>query len=874
MADFARELLPINIEDEMRQSYMDYAMSVIVGRALPDVRDGLKPVHRRVLFVMHEANNTYNRPYVKCARIVGDVMGKYHPHGDSAIYETLVRMAQDFSLRYPLIDGQGNFGSIDGDPAAAMRYTECRLERIADEIRADLDKETVDFVPNYDGKESEPTVLPTRIPNLLVNGSSGIAVGMATNIPPHNLTEIVNACIALIDNPSITIEELMALVPGPDFPTAGIIHGVRGIQEAYLTGRGRVYIRARTAIEEMDNDASRIVVSELPYQVNKARLIERIADLVKEKKLEGIRPDGLRDESDKEGMRIVIELKRGENAEVFLNRLYQLTPMQSVFGINMVALVDGQPRTLSLKELIEAFVRHRREVVTRRTLFELRKARERAHILEGLAVALANIDPIIALIKASPSPQEARTALMSRVWEPGVVREMLARAGTDGSRPDEVGPASGLKDDGYHLTEAQAKEILDMRLQRLTALEQDKIIDEFTEILEKIVDLVDILTRPERLLEVIRGELEDVRDAFGDERRTEITEDSNELSIEDLIPEQDMVVTLSHLGYAKAQPLQAYRAQRRGGRGKTATTMRDEDFVDKMFVASSHDTMLWFSTRGKLYWLKVYQIPQAGRTARGRPLINLLPLEEDERITAVLPVREYPEDRFVLMATANGTVKKTPLVDFSRPRSAGIIAVDLADGDALIGAELTSGDDDVMLFSSAGKVIRFNETTVRSMGRTARGVRGIRLGEGHEVISLIIARPGDDILTATENGYGKRTPIDDYPVRGRAGQGVISIQTTARNGQVVAAVSVAADDEIMLITDGGTLVRTPVGDVSRVGRNTQGVRLISMAEGEHLVGVERVADSGDDADADGEVDGDAAEAAGDEGPAGDPPAGE
>lgn len=842
MVEIAKELLPINIEDEMRQSYMDYAMSVIVGRALPDVRDGLKPVHRRVLYVMHEANNVHNRPYVKCARVVGDVMGKYHPHGDSAIYETLVRMAQDFSLRYPLVDGQGNFGSIDGDPAAAMRYTECRLQKIADEVRADLDKETVDFVPNYDGKESEPTVLPTRIPNLLINGSSGIAVGMATNIPPHNLCEVVDACLALIDDPTLGMEALMAFIPGPDFPTAGLIRGRRGIQEAYLTGRGRVVMRARVEFEEMSDDATRIVVTELPYQVNKARLIERIADLVKAKKLEGIRGEGLRDESDKEGMRIVMELRRNENAEVFLNKLYQLTPMQSVFGINMVALVDGQPRTLSLKELLECFLRHRREVVTRRTLYELRKARERAHILEGLAVALANIDPIIAAIKASPTPAEARAALMGQAWPPGVVREMLARAAQDASRPGEVGPTSGLREDGYHLSEVQAKEILDMRLQRLTALEQNKIIEEFDDILERIADLVDILTRPERLLQVIREELSAVREAFGDSRRTELSEDEDEISIEDLIPEQDMVVTLSHRGYVKAQPVADYEATKRGSVGQKSSKMRDEDFVERFFIASTHDTTLWFSTRGRMYWLKVYQIPTQGRNALGRPLVNLLPLEADERITAVLSVREFSEDQNVLMATAAGTVKKTPLSAFSRPRAAGIIAIDLVDDDALIGTELTQEGDEAMLFSSAGKALRFRESDVRAMGRTARGVRGMRLFEGQRVVSLLIARPDQSVLTATENGFGKRTPVSEYPTRGRGSQGVISIQTTERNGAVVAAVSVAEDDEIMLSTDGGLLVRTTVAEVSLMSRNTQGVRLIKPKAGQHLIGVQRIAE--------------------------------
>lgn len=855
MVEFAKELLPINIEDEMRQSYMDYAMSVIVGRALPDVRDGLKPVHRRVLYVMHEANNLHNRPYVKCARVVGDVMGKYHPHGDSAIYETLVRMAQDFSLRYPLVDGQGNFGSIDGDPAAAMRYTECRLQKIADEIRADLDKETVDFVPNYDGKEFEPTVLPTRIPNLLVNGSSGIAVGMATNIPPHNLCEVVDACLALIDDPTLGVDALMELVPGPDFPTAGIIRGKRGIQEAYLTGRGRVVMRARVMFEDMDDGATRLVVSELPYQVNKARLIERIAELVKTKKLEGIRGEGLRDESDKEGMRIVIELRRTENPEVFLNNLYQLTPMQSVFGINMVALVDGQPRTLSLKELIECFLRHRREVVTRRTLYELRKARERAHILEGLAVALANIDPIIALIKRSPSPADARSALMSQPWPPGVVQEMLARAAADASRPDEVGPVSGLSEDGYHLSEVQAKEILDMRLQRLTALEQDKIIEEFEQILERIADLVDILTRPERLLDVIREELASVRTAFGDERRTQIDEADDEISMEDLIPEQEMVVTLSHRGYVKAQPVTEYRAQGRGGVGQITAKTRDEDFVERFFVAGSHDTTLWFSTRGRLYWLKVYNLPVQGRGALGKPLVNLLPLESDERITAVLTVPEFRDDQFVLMATAAGTIKKTPLSAFSRPRSAGIIAIDLVDEDALIGAELTGNGDEAMLFSSAGKALRFRESDARAMGRTARGVRGLRLSAGQQVVSLLIVNPDQTVLTVTENGYGKCTRMEEYPTRGRGTQGVISIQTSDRNGAVVAAVAVAPEDEIMLSTDGGVMVRTRVAEVPLLSRNTQGVRLIKPKAGQRLIGVQRVAEADEpDAEAPGAAD--------------------
>ena len=862
MADFARQLLPVNIEDEMRQSYMDYAMSVIVGRALPDARDGLKPVHRRVLFAMHEANNVWNRPYVKCARVVGDVMGKYHPHGDSAIYDTLVRMAQDFSLRYTLIDGQGNFGSIDGDAAAAMRYTECRLDRIASELLADIDQETVDFAPNYDGKEQEPTVLPARVPNLLVNGSSGIAVGMATNIPPHNLREVINACIALVDEPNLSIDQLMEHVPGPDFPTAGIINGSAGIREAYRTGRGRIYIRARVEIEDADTDYPRIVVTELPYQVNKARLLEKIAELVKEKKIEGIRPDGLRDESDKDGMRVVIELKRGESPEVLLNNLYQQTQMQSVFGINTVALIDGQPKTLNLRELLDCFLRHRREVVTRRTLFELRKARNRAHILEGLAVALANIDPIIALIKASPTPNEAREALMGQAWAPGLVLSMLERTGAGASRPLDLAPEFGLKDDGYHLSEHQAKDILEMRLQRLTALEQDKILDEYREVLARIDDLLDILERPERLMQVIRDELLEIAQQYGDERRTEIIESQKHLSLEDLISEEDVVVTLSHMGYAKSQPLEVYRSQRRGGKGKTATTTRDEDFVDKLFVANTHDTLLCFSSHGKLYWLKVYELPQAGRTARGRPLVNLLPLTEGERITAVLPIKEFDPELFVLMATAHGIIKKTSLDNFSRPRSNGIIAVDLVEGDHLVGVALTQGAADIMLVSSSGKAIRFAEQTVRPMGRTARGVRGIRLGDGQEVIALIPIEGEGTVLVATAHGYGKRTRFEEFPTKGRGGQGVIAIQANTRNGAVVGAVSVTDEDEIMLISDRGTLVRTPVAGVSVIGRNTQGIRLISLGDGESLVGVVPIADlGGGDAEADdvgldgGELDG-------------------
>ena len=842
MADFAHQLSPVNIEDEIRQSYMDYAMSVIVGRALPDARDGLKPVHRRVLYAMQEANNIWNRPYVKCARVVGDVMGKYHPHGDSAIYDTLVRMAQKFSLRYTLIDGQGNFGSVDGDAPAAMRYTECRLDRIASELLADIDKETVDFAPNYDGKEEEPTVLPSRIPNLLVNGSSGIAVGMATNIPPHNLREVIDACVALVDQGDLDIEALMQYIPGPDFPTAGMINGSAGIREAYRTGRGRIYVRAKTHIEDADTDAPRIVISELPYQVNKARLIEKIAELVKEKKIEGIRQDGLRDESDKDGMRVVIELKRGELAEVLLNNLYRHTHMQSVFGINTVALIDGQPKTLNLRELLDCFLRHRREVVTRRTLFELRKARDRGHVLEGLAVALANIDPIITLIKASPTPTDAREGLMAQAWEPGLVTAMLERADAERSRPDDLSDQFGLKAHGYRLSERQAKEILDIRLQRLTALEQDKIRGEYREVLERIDDLLDTLQRPERLMQVIRDELLDVRERYGDDRRTEIVETEEHLSLEDLISEEDVVVTLSHAGYAKSQPIEVYRSQRRGGKGKTATTTKDEDFVDKLFVANTHDTLLCFSNNGKVYWLKVYELPQAGRTARGRPLVNLLPLVESERITAVLPIKEFDPDLFVVMSAARGLIKKTSLANFSRPRASGIIAVDLVGDDRLVGVALTQGASDIMLVSSGGKAVRFSETHVRPMGRTARGVRGIKLRAGQEVIALIPIEGDGTILFATATGYGKRTDYRDFPVKGRGGQGVIAIQANDRNGPTVGAVSVADDDEIMLISNGGTLVRTPVTGISVLGRNTQGIRLISLSDGEQLVGVEPIAD--------------------------------
>jgi DNA gyrase subunit A len=837
MSEFAKEVLPINIEEEMKQSYLDYAMSVIVGRALPDVRDGLKPVHRRVLYAMRELGNDWNKPYKKSARVVGDVIGKYHPHGDTAVYDTIVRMAQPFSLRYMLVDGQGNFGSVDGDAPAAMRYTEVRMAKIAHELLADIDRETVDFVPNYDESESEPEVLPAKMPNLLVNGAAGIAVGMATNIPPHNLTEIINACLALIEDPAISIQQLMEIVPGPDFPTAGIINGARGIAEAYATGRGRIYVRARTEIEDYDKGKQAIIVTELPYQVNKARLLERIAELVKEKKIEGITE--LRDESDKDGMRVVIEMRRGEVSEVMLNNLYQHTQMQNVFGINMVALVDGQPRLLNLKQILEAFIRHRREVVTRRTVYDLRKAREKAHIREGWAIALANIDPIIALIKAAANPAQAKEQLMAAAWEPGVVIQMLERAGAEASRPENLSREFGLLEGKYKLSDAQAQAILDLRLHRLTGLEQDKIISEYEELLNLIEELLAILSSKERLMEVIQDELIELRDQYGDARRTEIFASQEDLTIEDLITEEDVVVTLSHEGYAKSQPLSAYAAQRRGGKGKSATSVKDQDFIDKLFVANTHDTILCFSSRGKVYWLKVYELPQAGRNARGRPIVNLLPLEEGERINAILPIREYDENHFVFFATANGTVKKTPLKDFSRPRASGIIAVELRQDDQLVGVELTAGEQDVLLFSSGGKAIRFSEADVRPMGRNAVGVRGIKLAKDQKVISLIIATEGD-ILTATENGYGKRTPVNDYPRHGRGGQGVISIQTTARNGDVTGAELVGNEDEVMLITTSGTLVRTRVDEISIMGRNTQGVKLISLGEGEKLSGIERI----------------------------------
>ncbi len=846
MAEFAKEILTVNLEDEMKQSYLDYAMSVIVGRALPDVRDGLKPVHRRALYAMYEQNNDWNKPHKKSARLVGDIMGKYHPHGDSAIYDTIVRMAQPFSLRYMLVDGQGNFGSVDGDPPAAMRYTEIRMARIAHELLADIDKETVDFVPNYDENEKEPTVLPTKVPNLLINGSAGIAVGMATNIPPHNLTEIINACLALIENPAIDVAGLMQHVPGPDFPTAAIINGVRGIHEAYHTGRGRIHIRARSHIEgDEDKGRQSIVFTELPYQVNKARLLANIAELVKDKKIEGI--SGLRDESDKDGMRMVIDLKRGEVAEVVLNNLYQHTQLQSVFGINMVALVDGRPRLLNLKECLEAFIRHRRDVVTRRTVFELRKARQRAHVLEGLAVALANIDAVIALIKSSANRVAARQALMDRIWEPGIVTAMLERAGANASRPDDLGDHYGLIEDGYRLSDAQTQAILDLRLHQLTGLEQDKIVGEYKELLEEIQKLLAILSNPERLMNVIREELAGLREQFGDKRRTEILTDHLDLTLEDLITEEDVVVTLSHAGYAKSQRLSDYRAQRRGGRGRSAADVREEDFIDKLFIASTHDTILCFSSRGKLYWLKVYELPHAGSSARGKPIVNLLPLEAGERINAILPIREFTQDHYIFMATALGTVKKTALPEFSRQRASGIIALSLNEDDYLVNVAITDGSRDVMLFSDAGKVIRFAEKDVRSMGRTACGVRGIRLGHGQRVISMIIAS-ASPVLTATANGYGKRTLADDYPVYGRGGQGVIAIQVNERNGPVIGAVPADDADEVMLISSGGTLVRTRVNEISIMGRNTQGVRLISLTEGETLVGIERVIEDRDEAE--------------------------
>ena len=872
MSDFVQDITPVSIEEELKSSYLDYAMSVIVGRALPDVRDGLKPVHRRVLFAMHEGGNAYNKPYRKSARIVGDVIGKYHPHGDIAVYDTLVRMAQPFSLRYMLVDGQGNFGSVDGDAPAAMRYTEARMTKIAHELLADLDKETVNFVPNYDGSEQIPEVLPTKVPALLVNGSSGIAVGMATNIPPHNLGEVLDGCLAYIENNDITIDELMSHIPGPDFPTAALINGRKGIEEAYKTGRGKIYVRARAEIETDEKGRESIIVNEIPYQVNKAKLIEKIAEFVKEKKIEGI--SGLRDESDKDGMRIVIEIKRDAVGEVVLNNLYALTQMQVTFGINIVALDHGQPKLLNLKQLIEAFVLHRREVVTRRTIFELRKARERTHILEGLAIALANVDPIIELIRQAPNPESAKRELLARPWQLGHVAEMLAATGVDAARPEDLDEQYGIRDGLYYLTEVQAQAILDLRLQKLTNLGHDEILDEYKKLLEAIGELLYILRSPERLMEVIREELEQIREQFNDPRRTEITAASGDINLEDLIAQEDVVVTLSHEGYVKYQPISDYEAQRRGGKGKSATKMKEEDFIEKLLVANTHDTILCFSSRGRLYWLKVYQLPQASRGSRGRPIVNILPLNENERITAILPVTAYEEDKFVVMATAGGIVKKIALTEFSRPRSSGIIALNLRDEDELIGVDITDGNNEIMLFSSQGRVVRFSESAVRAMGRLATGVRGIKLALTNDlnddesaveieevsddnteetldlnidkVVSLVIPKNDGEILTATQNGYGKRTKLEEYPTKSRNTKGVISIKVSERNGKVVAATQVVDTDQIMLITDAGTLVRTRVSEVSIVGRNTQGVRLIRTSENEHVVSLERICDVDDE----------------------------
>ena len=853
MAELAKEIIRVNIEDEVRKSYLDYAMSVIVGRALPDVRDGLKPVHRRTLYSMHESNTAWNRPYVKCARVVGDVMGKYHPHGDSSIYDALVRMAQDFSMRYTLIDGQGNFGSVDGDEAAAMRYTECRLDRLTTELLADIDKETVDYQPNYDEKELEPTVLPTRIPNLLVNGSAGIAVGMATNVPPHNLSEVLSACIALIDDPDLGFDELMRLVPGPDFPTAGIINGSAGIVEAYKTGRGRILVRAKCEIESDDNGRETIVVTEIPFQVNKSRLIEKIAELHKEKKIEGISQDGLRDESDKDGLRIVIEVRRDTSAEVLLNNLFQQTQLQVTFGINMVALLDGQPRTLSLREILDAFIRHRREVVTRRTIFDLRKARDRAHILEGLTVALANIDEMVELIRTSPTPEEARQRMLSRSWEPGMVRALLAAAGADASRPEGLDRGIGLGDAGYQLSETQAQQILEMRLARLTGLEQEKLSDEYRELLQQIAALIEILENPDVLLKVIRDELVALREQYGDARRTVIQASQEDLDILDLIEPEDVVVTLSHAGYAKRQPASLYRAQRRGGKGRSATAMKEEDFVEQLWIANTHDTLLVFTSAGRVFWLKVYKLPDAGPHARGKPIVNLLPLEPDEKVQAVQTVREFDDDRYVFFATRNGTVKKTPLSEFAFQLQRGKIAIGLDEGDALVDVQLTDGARDVMLFASNGKAVRFAEDAVRSMGRTATGVRGMRLADGEQVVSMIVLDGDDDILTATERGYGKRTEVIDYPRKGRGTQGVIAIQCSERNGALIGAVQLGEAHELMLISNQGTLVRTRASEIARVGRNTQGVTLIRLPADEQLVGVVRVDAFGED---DGEAEAD------------------
>ena len=846
MTETAKEIIPVNLEDEMRRSYLDYAMSVIVGRALPDVRDGLKPVHRRVLFAMNELGAHSNKPYYKSARIVGDVIGKYHPHGDQSVYDTLVRMAQPFSLRYLLVDGQGNFGSVDGDNAAAMRYTEARMARLTHELMADIDKDTVDFQPNYDEKEQEPTVMPSRFPNLLVNGSAGIAVGMATNIPPHNLSEVIDATVALLDEPEIDIDGLMQHIPGPDFPTAGIINGVGGIHLAYKTGRGRVRMRARAEVEVADNGREAIVVTEIPYQVNKARLIEKIAELVKEKKLDGI--SELRDESDKDGMRIYIEVKRGDSAEVVLNNLYSQTPMESTFGINMVALVDGRPQLLNLKQILEAFVRHRREVVVRRTIFELRKARNRAHILEGLTVALANIDAMIELIKTSENPQVAKERMLARRWQPGLVGTLLAAAGAEASRPEDLPAGVGLLADGYQLTETQAQQILEMRLHRLTGLEQEKLTEEYRELLEEIRGLIRILEEPQVLLDVIRTELRNLKEEFGDARRSEIRASEEDLDILDLIAPEDVVVTLSHAGYAKRQPVTAYRAQRRGGRGRNAAATKDEDFIDQLWLVNTHDTLLTFTSNGRVFWLPVHQLPDAGPHARGRPIINWIALEEGEKVQAVLPVREYADGHYVFFATRDGTVKKTPLTEYAYRLQRGKIAINLDEGDALVGAALTDGERDIMLFASNGKAVRFDEGSVRSMGRTATGVRGMKLAEGEQVMSLIVVEGEGDILTASERGYGKRTPVADYPKKGRGTQGVIALQTTERNGKLVGAIQLSEHHEVLLISDGGTLVRTRAAEIAQVGRNTQGVTLIRLGEGETLQAIERVDASFDDED--------------------------
>jgi DNA gyrase subunit A len=868
MNSFAKETLPISLEEEMRTSYLDYAMSVIVGRALPDVRDGLKPVHRRVLFAMHENNFSWNRAYVKCARVVGDVMGKYHPHGDSAIYDTLVRMAQDFSLRYTLIDGQGNFGSIDGDNAAAMRYTECRLDKMAADLLADIEKETVDFQPNYDGKEFEPTVLPTRVPNLLVNGSSGIAVGMATNIPPHNLSEVIEACLTLLGNPDTDIEDLIKLVPAPDFPTAGLIYGLSGVHDGYRTGRGRVIMRSRTHFEDIpkSNDRQAIIIDELPYQVNKRTLLEKIAELVGEKKIEGI--SDLRDESDKSGMRVVIELKRGEMPEVVLNNLFKQTQMQDSFGMNMVALVDGKPRLLNLKQMLECFLSHRREVITRRTIFELRKARERGHVLEGLAVALSNVDEIIALIKAAPTPAIAKQELMSRQWRSPLVEEMLARAMVAEYRPDGLGEEFGLSAQGYRLSEVQSQRILEMQLQRLTNMEQDKIVSEYKEVMDIITDLLDILAKPARITQIISDELRAIREQFGDPRKSEIVLGTSDINIEDLITPEDMVVTLSHTGYFKRQPLADYRSQKRGGRGKQAAATKEDDWIDQLFVANTHDYILCFSNRGRLYWLKVYEVPEGNRNSRGKPIVNLFPLVEGEKITAVLPVKEFDEGHFIFMATAQGTVKKTPLTDFANPRKAGIIAVGLDDGDYLIGVAITDGDCNVMLFSDAAKAVRFSENDVRPMGRTARGVRGMMLEDGQSVLSMLVAHgETQSVLTATENGYGKRTNIGEYTLHGRGTKGMIAIQGSERNGKLVAAVLVDETDHVMLIADNGVLIRTPVRDIRELGRSTQGVTLIHLDSGAKLSSIEKIVETDEDDAVDGGSQEASSEGASDEGQA-------